>query len=69
MVESVTLEVTVRLPPAPEVPETSESREPLASVMMLALTPIPAELMAAASVLSVLLVEPMVIVCAVPVPT
>src|ERR1700719_910776 len=38
---------TVSCPAAPLVPLTSESRDPDESVMTLALTPIPAELMAA----------------------
>ncbi len=42
--------LTASCPAAPLVPLTSESRDPFESVMTLALTPIPAELIAAASV-------------------
>jgi hypothetical protein len=69
VVESVTLELTVKSPDDPDVDETSESRDPFASVSTLAVTPIPALLIAVASVESVLLEEPIVTVCAVPDPT
>jgi hypothetical protein len=53
-------------PAAPDVPETRLSREPVASVNTLALTPTPDELMAAASPARVLSEEFSAIVCGAP---
>ena len=66
---SVKADVIVRSPRLPDVPLTRLNREPFASVITFAVTPIPAWLIAAASPVSVLLFEPTLIVCAVPLPT
>src|SRR6185437_8814119 len=59
----------VRSPAAPELLETRLRRDPFASVSTLAVTPIPAALIAAASPDSVLLDEFRLTTCAFPLPT
>ena len=62
----VPVEVTVKLPPFPEVLLVIAIREPDASLMMLAVSPKPALLMAACRSASVLTPLPVVMVAAVP---
>ncbi len=58
--------LTERFPPAPDLPETRLSREPLASVNTLAVTPTADALIAAARPLRVLSEEFSAMVCGVP---
>ena len=69
LVVSTIEELMVRLPAAPEVPDTMLSREPEESFSTPAVTPAPEELMAATRPASVLFEESRVMVFAVPLPT